>query len=119
MNVEKIIKLKKDALYSSLTNIDIFGKFFNKSILHNAVVMEIYFLNKTTGISFEKLCSNIPKSLGSRSTIQNLLNEGFNIKILKKVDSKKDKRIKNYYLSDDFSQMIFEWIKNQKQIFNS
>ena len=37
MNAEKIIKLKADSLYSSLRIKDIFGKFFYKSILHNAV----------------------------------------------------------------------------------
>lgn len=119
MNAEKIIKLKTDSLYSSLTSKDIFGKFFYKSILHNAVVMEIFSANKTNGISYEKLCSDIPKLLGSRSSIQNMLNEGLDKKILKKIENKEDKRIKNYYLSDDFSEMIFEWIKSQKKIFNS
>ena len=33
MNAEEIIKLNKEALYSSLTSSDKFGKFFNKSIL--------------------------------------------------------------------------------------
>ena len=33
MNAEEIIKLNKEALYSSLTSTDTFGKFFNKSIL--------------------------------------------------------------------------------------
>ena len=119
MNAEKIIKLKTDSLYSSLTSKDIFSNFFYKSILHNAVVMEIFSANKTNGISYEKLCSDIPKLLGSRSSIQNILNEGLDLKILKKIDNKEDKRIKNYYLSDDFLEMMLEWVKGQKQIFNS
>ena len=110
MNAEKIIKLKIDSLYSNLRITDIFGKFFYKSILHNAVVMEIFSANKKNGISFEKLCSSIPKLLGSRSSIQNILNEGLDKKILKKIANNEDKRIKNYYLSDVFSEMIFEWI---------
>ena len=81
--------------------------------------MEIFSANKKNGISYEKLCSNTPKLLGSRSSIQNLLNEGLDLKILKKIDNKEDKRIKNYYLSDDFSEMMLEWVKSQKQIFNS
>ena len=119
MNVEKIIKLKTDSLYVSLTSTNIFGKFFYKSILHNAVVMEIFSANKKNGISYEKLCSDIPKLLGSRSSIQNILNEGLEKKILMKIKNKEDRRIKNYYLTYDFSEMIFEWIKSQKQIFNS
>ena len=119
MNAEEIIKLNKQALYSSLTSSDIFGKFFNKSILHYAAIMEVFSFNKLGGISYEKLCYNIPKSLGSRSSIQNLLNEGLDKKLLVKIESEKDKRIKNYFLSDDFYHMVLDWIKEQKKIYNS
>jgi len=119
MNAEEIIKLNKEALYSSLTSSDIFGKFFNKSILHYAAIMEVFSFNKLGGISYEKLCYNIPKSLGSRSSIQNLLNEGLDKNLLVKIESEKDKRIKNYFLSDDFYHMVLEWIKEQKKIYNS
>ena len=119
MNAEEIIKLKKTALYTSLKSTNTFGKFFNKSILHNAVVMEIFSNKIVNGISYERLCLNIPKTLGSRSSIQNLLNEGLDKKILIKVENEKDKRIKNYYLSDQSSELVIDWIKNQKIIFNS
>jgi|TARA_X000001036_G_scaffold372366_1_gene359774 hypothetical protein len=119
MNAEEIIKLNKEALYSSLTSSDIFGKFFNKSILHYAAIMEVFSFNKLGGISYEKLCHSIPKSLGSRSSIQNLLNEGLDKNLLVKVESEKDKRIKNYFLSDDFYHMVLDWIKAQKRIYNS
>lgn len=119
MNAQEIIKQKKMALYASLESSDIFGKFFYKSILHNVVIMEIFLNNNGVGISYEKLCLNIPKSLGSRSSIQNLLNEGLDKKILIKTESKQDKRIKNYFLSDQFSQKVLDWIKKQKIIFNS
>tara|TARA_B100000902_G_scaffold97536_1_gene100107 strand:+ start:1410 stop:1769 length:360 start_codon:yes stop_codon:yes gene_type:complete len=118
MNAEEIIRLKKKALYISLESKDLFGKFFYKSILHNAVIMEVFSKNNFDGISYEKLCSNIPKVLGSRSSIQNLLNEGLDKKILKKIESEKDKRIKNYYLSDEFSGLVIDWLKKQKSIFN-
>ena len=119
MNAEEIIKLNKEALYSSLTSTDTFGKFFNKSILHYAAIMEIFSYNKLGGISYEKLCYSIPKSLGSRSSIQNLLNEGLDKKLFVKVESEKDKRIKNYFLSDDYYHMVLDWIKTQKKIYNS
>src|SRR5210317_1971191 len=111
MNAEEIITLNKEALYSSLTSTDMFGKFFYKSILHYAAIMEIFSFNKLGGISYEKLCHSIPKSLGSRSSIQNLLNEGLDKKIFVKVESEKDKRIKNYFLSDDYFHMVLDWIK--------
>ena len=119
MNAEEIIRLKTTALYSSLKGTNTFGKFFNKSILHNVVVMEIFYNKIVNGISYEKLCINIPKTLGSRSSIQNLLNEGLDKKILVKVENKKDKRIKNYYLSEQSSELVIDWIKKQKIIFNS
>ena len=119
MNAEEIIKLNKEALYSSLTSKDTYGKFFNKSILHYAAIMEVFSFNKLGGISYEKLCNSIPKSLGSRSSIQNLLNEGLDKALLFKVENKKDKRIKNYFLSDAFYHMVLDWIKMQKRIYNS
>ena len=101
----------------SIKNPDILEKFFNKSILHNAVIMEI-FINNAQGISYEKLCLNIPKLLGSRSSIQNLLNEGLDKKLLKKVESKIDKRIKNFHLSEEMSNKLIDWVNYQKKIFN-
>ena len=119
MNAEEIINFNKKALYSSLTGTDTSSRFFNKSILHYAASMEIFSYNKTGGISYEKLCLSIPKTLGSRSSIQNLLNEGLDKKLLLKVESNKDKRIKNYFLNDSFYQLVVDWIKQQKKIYNS
>ena len=119
MNAEEIINFNKKALYSSLTSTDTSSRFFNKSILHYAASMEIFSFNKTGGISYEKLCLNIPKTLGSRSSIQNLLNEGLDKKLLLKIESNKDKRIKNYFLVDSFYQLVVNWIKEQKNIYNN
>ena len=119
MNAEEIIKLNKEALYSSLTSTDTFVKFFKNSIFHYASIMEVFSSNKLGGISYEKLCHSIPKSLGSRSSIQNLLNEGLDKGLLIKVESEKDKRIKNYFLSDEFYHGVLDWIKIQKRIYNN
>ncbi len=119
MNAEEIINFNKQALYNSLTSTDKFGRFFNKSILHYAATMEIFSSNKKGGISYEKLCLSIPKALGSRSSIQNLLNEGLDKKFLIKVESNNDKRIKNYFLNDNFYQVFLKWIKEQKKIYNT
>ena len=119
MNAEEIINYNKKALYLSLTSGDKPGRFFNKSILHYAASMEIFTFTKKGGISYEKLCLNIPKTLGSRSSIQNLLNEGLDKKLLLKIESNKDKRIKNYFLNDSFYQLVIKWIKEQKNIYNN
>ena len=50
MNAEEIINLNKKALYSSLCGSDVFNKFFNKSILNNAVIMEIFSIRNNNGI---------------------------------------------------------------------
>ena len=118
MNAEEIINFNKKALYSSLTGTDTSSRFFNKSILHYAASMEIFSFNKTGGISYEKLCLSIPKTLGSRSSIQNLLNEGLDKKLFLKIESNKDKRIKNYFLNDSFYQLVVNWIKEQKNLYN-
>ena len=118
MNAEEIININKKALYSSLTSSDATRRFFNKSILHYAASMEIFSLTKRGGISYEKLCLNIPKPLGSRSSIQNLLNEGLDKKLLLKFENNKDKRIKNYFLNDNFYQLVVQWIIEQKNIYN-
>ena len=119
MNAEEIINFNKKALYSSLTGTDTSSRFFNKSILHYAASMEIFSFNKTGGISYEKLCLSIPKTLGSRSSIQNLLNEGLDKKLFLKIESNKDKRIKNYFLNDSFYQLVVNWTKEQKNIYNN
>ena len=117
MNEKEIITLQKNALYSSLMSRDIFGKFFNKSILHYATIMEI-FSNNIEGISYEKLCDSIPKTIGSRSSIQNLLNEGIDKSIFVKIECKEDKRIKKYYLTKENNEMMLKWVKQQKHIYN-
>ena len=119
MNVKGIIELNKIALYYSIESTNIFDKFFYKSLLHHAVVMEIFCNNDLSGISYEKLCLNIPKSLGSRSSIQNLLSEGLDKKILIKVENNQDRRVKKYFLTKEFYEKKVNWIKNQKNIFNS
>ena len=115
----EVINLKKNDLYMRIKSSNIYNNFFYKSILHNLLVMEIFCNNSTDGIAFETLCSNIPKLLGSRTTIQKLLNEGVEKNLFKKVLSKKDKRIKNYYLSNEFFKILVDWVKVQKNIFNS
>ena len=119
MNTQEIIKLKILSQYLYLNTSDFFYKFFNKSLLHNIIIMEIFLKNNIDGISFEKLCLSIPKSLGSRSTIQSLLKIGLDKKIINKIVNKNDKRIKNYFLSGESIIKLQDWVKKQKIIFNS
>jgi len=75
------------------------------------ISLEVYENNKENGISFEAICSNVPKSIGSRSSIQSILNEALDKNIFNKSQSLKDKRIKKYFLNDEFTYMINNWLK--------
>ena len=118
MTETDIIKEKKRNIYSSFFSEDYVSKFLFKSILHHVISLEIYENNTLNGISFETICSNIPKSIGSRSSIQSILNEALEKNIFVKEQSQNDKRIKNYYLSHNFLNMINSWLKKESTFFN-
>ncbi len=118
MTETEIIKEKKRNIYSSFYSEDYVSKFLFKSILHHVICLEIYENNRLNGISFETICANIPKSIGSRSSIQSILNEALEKNIFVKEQSKSDKRIKNYYLSNNFLDMINGWLKKEGTFFN-
>ena len=118
MTEKDIIKEKKRNIYSSFFSEDYVSKFLFKSILHHVISLEIYENNTLNGISFETICSNIPKSIGSRSSIQSILNEALEKNIFVKEQSQNDKRIKNYYLSHNFLNMINSWLKKESTFFS-
>ena len=114
----EIIIEKKRNIYSSFFSEDYVSKFLFKSILHHVISLEVYENNKLNGISFESICANIPKSIGSRSSIQSILNDALEKNIFIKEQSKTDKRIKNYYLSSNFLNTINGWLKKEGTFFN-
>ncbi len=118
MTETEIIKEKKRNIYSSFFSEDYVSKFLFKSILHHVISLEIYENNRLSGISFETICANIPKSIGSRSSIQSILNEALEKNIFVKEQSKTDKRIKNYYLSNNFFNIINSWLQKEGSFFS-
>ena len=118
MTETEIIKEKKRNIYSSFFSEDYVSKFLFKSILHHVISLEIYENNRLNGISFETICANIPKSIGSRSSIQSILNEALEKNIFVKEQSKSDKLNKTYYLSNNFLDMINSWLKKEGTFFN-
>ena len=113
----EIIKEKKRNIYSSIFSENYCYKFFFKSILHHVISLEVYENNNQDGISFETICANVPKSIGSRSSIQSILNEALDRKIFNKLQSNNDKRIKNYFLDDVFFDMINNWLRKEQSCF--
>ena len=91
------------------------SKFFKGSILHLSISLEIgvaHFNDKS--ISFEIICKNIPKRIGSRSSIQNILKEAVLLGFFLKQESSIDKRIKFYSFSQEYSEMIKDWLESFK-----
>ena len=95
---------------SSLEN-----EFFNKSILHMSITFEIAIGNfNNKNISYEVICQNIPKKIGSRSSIQNIINQGVHLNFFFKEKLAYDKRIKVLSLTKNFNSMIISWVRDQK-----
>ncbi len=117
MTENEIVREKKRNIYSSFYSDNYSYKFFFKSILHHVISLEVYENNDHDGISFETICSNVPKSIGSRSSIQSILNEALYQNLFKKYQSKKDKRIKNYFLANEFAIMMNDWLKKEHSFF--
>lgn len=117
MTENEIVREKKRNIYSSFFSDNYSYKFFFKSILHHVISLEVYENNDSDGISFETICSNVPKSMGSRSSIQSILNEAIYQNLFKKYQSKKDKRIKNYFLVNEFAIMMNDWLKKEHSFF--
>jgi len=118
-NIQNILANFKDDLYLNLSKNNE-NQFIYNSILHFAISLEIGIntYNKNL-ISYEKICNSIPKKLGSRSTIQSILNDAIQLGYFEKIVSIDDKRIKNYKLSNKFINMFEDWIENQKKILKA
>jgi hypothetical protein len=107
------------SLYYTLENATPFQRYMYSTRLSFCICLEIaksQYLNNAS--SFEKLCSIIPKSFGSRATVQNILNLGLNAGFLIKVQSKNDKRVQNIKIQDEFLIYIETWIKMHTGVFD-
>ena len=101
---------------TKLSKEDGFFRFAYQSRTHWMLICLIgSYQNK--GISFEEACSRIDGSLASRSTIQNILENGHKQSYFFKKTSKKDKRIQLYYLTRDSLYEVLNWVKRQEEIF--
>ena len=116
---KEIIKEKIKDIYSSSYSTDYSSQFFFRSILHHVISLEIYENNYKNGISFERICNRIPNAIGSRSSIQSILNDALKKNIFIKKQSEDDKRIKNYFLSNDYISLINTWLKKEEFYFTN
>lgn len=118
MNISDKLENIKSDIYQNGSKNDC-KKFFLSSLLHFTISLEVSVGHfKEEYISYEKICENIPKRFGSRSTIQTILNESVHNKFFIKEISKNDKRVKIYKLSNDFSKMVNQWVDFHQNIIN-
>tara|TARA_Y100000741_G_C18129391_1_gene508477 strand:+ start:384 stop:743 length:360 start_codon:yes stop_codon:yes gene_type:complete len=111
-------KLQKIRDYFYKSDVDNKAKdFLQSSILHFAISLEVGVNTYSKNfISYEKICENIPKKIGSRSTIQSILNDAVRNNYFIKETSKIDKRIKVYFYSEQYSKMMEDWVDSNKSI---
>ena len=101
---------------TKLSKEDGFFRFAYQSRTHWMLICLIgSYQNK--GISFEEACSRIDGGLASRSTIQNILENGHKQSFFLKKTSKNDKRIQLYFLTKESLDEVFSWVKRQEEIF--
>ena len=113
--IAKVLNLITKDIYTD-KNSDEYSNFFYTSMLHYAITLEIASNSYNNEfISFERLCLIIPKKLGGRSSIKNILDHGVEKKFFTKKLEINDKRVKKYQLSEGYSLMITNWYLNRKQ----
>ena len=114
MNIYK--KLFRELHNSNYKESSSFKRFFLRS-KKNMII--IFFIQSSTNTTLENICLNIYPKVISRSTIQNILNEGVSIGFFEKKINIKDKRGKIYTLSSNAKDILDEWINNQKKIYSN
>ena len=118
MYFNNFLDFKKKEFYDLTVNKKYNENFFTKSSLHYVICLEISSKNNNGGISYEEICSKIPNLLGSRTSIQTILNDGVQFKCFDKIQNNLDKRVKKFFLSKNFSIMITDWFISQKEFFS-
>ena len=119
LGLENVIDLVKSDFYSKKSS-DLCYDFFYSSALAHLISLEI--ASSTYGnqrMSYEDLCKKIPSKLGCRSTIYSTLNTAVMKGFFTKQYSKKDRRVRTYCLSENYSLMLTKWYLDQKKYFSN
>ena len=116
--IKEFIKISIDGWNDELNNN--FTKNLFKSIAHWNICLLIaestYF---SKNYSFEKLCRLVAPSVASRATIQRILSELIELKLIEKKINPDDTRVKFFYLTDEGSELFSQYVENEMITFKS
>ena len=111
---------KSAALLAACVAAAMYALNFFSSALAHLISLEIASATYSNQcLSYEGLCKKIPNKLGCRSTIYSTLNNAVSKGFFIKKFSKKDRRIRSYCLSENYSLMLTQWYLDQKQYFSN
>ena len=115
--VSFINNFKKDIITNN--NHNECKRFFFKSIMHLMVSLEIASSSiLDEKISYSKLRSSIPSSLGDENQVKEVLKEGIEKNFFKEKKYLNNNKQKFYKISKKFSLMITNWYLENKSKFN-
>ena len=103
--VNKGLKMLESIDYSLCHKDSSEHRFYTQSMLH-IMICNYLFLNKD--INLEKICRHIPKRIGGRTTIYEVLTQGIGSGLFKKQSDDLDKRLRIYTLGDSLVAHIEE-----------
>ena len=116
--IKEFIKINVQGWRSELKNS--FTKNLFKSIAHWNIILLIaqstYF---SRDYSFEKLCELINPSVASRATIQRILLELIDLKLIEKQISDNDQRVKFFYLTVQGKELFNDYVEEEIATFKS
>tara|TARA_B100001057_G_C22758152_1_gene914656 strand:- start:714 stop:1085 length:372 start_codon:yes stop_codon:yes gene_type:complete len=117
--MEKIFtELYKDLQSATYIDADPIKNFLFHS-KHNILILFYIASQQDQKSTLEEICYNISSKIISRSTVQNILKEGVQIKCLEKETNLKDKREKYYKLTTPAKKILEEWAQGQKKVFSN
>ena len=86
--------------------------FYSKSMLHKSISQYLIVkAEEDEQVNFEKLCDEINKRIGGRSTIYEVLQDGLARGYFNKYEDAKDKRLRLYTLSETYSRYLIRGLE--------
>ena len=116
--MEKIFSQLYNYLHGASYGVNDPLKNFLFSTKQNVILIFYIASQKYKYATLEDICYNISPKVISRSTVQNILKEGIRVNFLKKEINDKDKRSKNYILTNEAIKLMEEWAHRQKEVFS-